>query len=534
MVAALHALPRYLMVTGFAIALFVAAGSPLLPLGPDQAMFAWVGSVILDGGVPYTDAWDIKGPLTHYVYALAAALFGRQEFSIRILDIIAVLSCSWLLRRLVLRLSGDNGFSANCAVILFCLNYYAGGYADTAQPDGWGGMVILGVAALLLGTSSRPYFVMSTVGALIALAALFKPTFLIYALLPCAFATAQREPVTRRLLLLASCLLAFSVVVVAAILLLARAGALRDFLDVQRYLYTTYQHNGHTLFSVFTVLPWTLYNFGLLIPYLLVPIGLWRIRAHSSNRCAAFVTVWFILANIAVIVQGRYWQDHMLPAATATALIAGVALGYLGHQSINLKQPRPAAYALGLFVLLAALAPVAGRALSRNNQWLAYLAGFETRADYIAQVMKPFNEVREPFNYLELRALSEYIAQHSQPDDRLVVWGWDVSVFNMSGRRSATRFGVFQPLIAEGPVQDHYRRRFLQEITSCSPAYIIVDTRGAWFFRDGAGLGLLDEFPEDIRGLKLLDEFPEFRQLVHSQYRLASTVGVYQVWTRLR
>ena len=521
MVGVLRALPGQLTLFGFAIVLFLAAGSLFLPLGPDQAIFTWVGTVILDGGIPYRDAWEIKGPITHYVYALATALFGREEVAIRILDIAFVVSCCWLLRRLVLRLNEGDTFGANCAVILFCLLYYAGGYADIAQPEGWGGMVIAGVGALLLGPSRRSQRVMVAVGALIAIAVLIKPTFIVYLLLPCLFGTVPRTTATARLPALVSCLLSFVAVIGAAVLLLMYVGALNDLLDMLRYLYTTYPQTKYPLLSAFTVLPRTLYEFGLLVPYLLVPLGLWRIRRCATNRSAMLVAAWFGLANLTVLVQGRYWQDHWLPAAAATAVIVGVASTHVGRHLRLRDQQRVGAGVLALLLLLLAFAPIAARALSRNHQWPAYAIGLTTRDEYVAHVLKPFNEVRHPFNYLELRTLADFIARHSRPDDRLVVWGWDVSVFIMSGRRSATRFGVFQPLVDEGAVRDEYRSTFLREIAAQAPAYIIIDTRGAWAY-------------EGTAGLDLLHEFPEFERLVHSRYELRNALGAYQIWTRIR
>ena len=48
------------------------------PLARDQGLFAYSGQVILDGGVPYQDLYEQKGPATHYTFALALALFGES------------------------------------------------------------------------------------------------------------------------------------------------------------------------------------------------------------------------------------------------------------------------------------------------------------------------------------------------------------------------------------------------------------------------------------------------------------------------
>jgi hypothetical protein len=76
------------------IALFAALSfiwapvSLLLPAGRDQGIFAWVAEVMLQGGLPYADAWEVKGPAAHFAYALALLIFGKTEFAIRAFDLV--------------------------------------------------------------------------------------------------------------------------------------------------------------------------------------------------------------------------------------------------------------------------------------------------------------------------------------------------------------------------------------------------------------------------------------------------------------
>ena len=49
------------------LAALAAVVSLWWPYGWDQGAMAWVGDTIVDGGMPYRDAWDVKGPLTYYV-----------------------------------------------------------------------------------------------------------------------------------------------------------------------------------------------------------------------------------------------------------------------------------------------------------------------------------------------------------------------------------------------------------------------------------------------------------------------------------
>lgn len=513
------ALHRVIVVLGFVVVVYVSLGSLALPQGPDQAIFAWAGDVILDGGVPYRSAWDIKGPLTYYIYAFAEGVFGRREISIRLLDFGIILCGCGLLRSVVLRLNGRNTFGANCAVICYCLLYYTGGYADTAQPEGWGALLMLAVVALLVIPDVWEPKATAAAGALMACAALIKPTYLIYLSLPVVYIAATQASCRHQLwVALRFFFLGFSLPLGLAVLVLLQTAALSDFIDVLRYLYTTYETvDRPSGLAALSALPVSLFNTGILSPLLFVPIGLREILNRKSGPVAISIATWLALAILTVIIQAQYWQDHWLPAALATSTIFGAAMSDIGPQTAS-RRTGPFGTTITLvLVILITIAPPGWRSLSRNVSWPAYVLGFQSEPDYIHQVTAPFNEVEEPYNYTVMRRLSNFIATHSQSNDQMVVWGWDVAVFNMSGRRSATRFGVFQPLIEDGPVKARYQRTFLREFASNNPKYVVVDTRGGWFMSDDSGL-------------KLLSGFPEFEHALHAHYRVLTVLDVYQVW----
>ena len=534
------ALRKVLVCLGFAAVAYVSVGSLALPHGPDQAIFAWIGDVILDGGVPYRNAWDIKGPFTYYIYAFAQGVLGQREIAIRLFDLVTILCGCWLLRKLVARLNGGNGFGASCAVVCYCLIYYSGGYADTAQPEGWGGLLILAVLWLLVvreaGTPEADQWPPATAalaGVLIACAALIKPTFLIYIALPVVHLFvvlfSGRRPPWKGLFHI---FLGFFLVLGLALALLFEAAALKDFGDILQYLYTTYETVDRPGWSdALRAFPVSLLDTGILVPLLVVPIGLLETWRRNSRAVAVSMLTWLLLAITTVTVQAQFWQDHWLPAALATSAIFGVALNRFGLQDGRLSvdevrrtgEPRAAGIfgttAALVIVLLVTFVPQGWRAVARNSHWPVYVLGFEERHHYIRQVTAPFNEVSEPYNYTVLCRLSSFIAAHSQPSDRLAIWGWDVPVFTMSGRESATRFGVFQPLIEEGPVKSKYQRMFLDELAGNDPKYVVVDTHGAYFMPAGSGL-------------QLLHEFPEFDRYLQIHYRLLTNLDVYQVWIR--
>ena len=504
-------------VIGSLLVLYMAIGSLVFPEGPDQAIFTWIGTVILDGGVPYRDGVDIKGPLTYYIYALAQVLFGRNEASIRVLDLAMVVVGCWLLRRLVLRLTDGDSFGANCAVIFVCAMYYGGGYADTAQPEGWGGTLVLATVVILLEQSSNTYMKMVSAGVLIALATLIKPTFMIYLILPCAVLGTQTFGMTSILVFVSS----FGVTIMIAMVCLMRAGALGDFLDVFGYVYTTYESLGHPSWaSSLNRLPGSVVRFGLLLPYLSAPIVLKSLRKSQGDRAARLIALWIILASATVVIQKRYWHDHWLPAGIALASALGVACSDVRKTYLKVAEGRPLwARYFAAGAIVGALAVPAHRAFSVNDQWPSYALGLKTHDEYVSRVTEPFNVIPTAFNYNELRRISNYIEHSTAPDQRLVVWGWDVSLFVMSHRKSSTRFGVYQQLTEPGALRNKFRTAFMSEISSRPPGEIIVDTRGAWYLPPQTGLALLDDFPE-------------FKRFIEEGYFRKAVLGDYEVWLR--
>ncbi|MCD6459997.1 glycosyltransferase family 39 protein, partial [bacterium] len=45
----------------------------------DEALYSEIANVILDGGVPYRDAWEQKPPGIYFLYALIFFIFGRNN-----------------------------------------------------------------------------------------------------------------------------------------------------------------------------------------------------------------------------------------------------------------------------------------------------------------------------------------------------------------------------------------------------------------------------------------------------------------------
>src|SRR6187549_3343517 len=100
-------------------------------MGRDQGMYANIGRVILAGGTPFVDMWDIKPPPIYYLYALSIGLFGVNSPAIRALDLLFV-----PLGLLGLYLLGSRLASRKLglmAALLFGVFYFNDGFQNLSQ-----------------------------------------------------------------------------------------------------------------------------------------------------------------------------------------------------------------------------------------------------------------------------------------------------------------------------------------------------------------------------------------------------------------
>jgi hypothetical protein len=128
------------------------------PLGSDQSIFFVSAQKILAGAAHYRDIVDIKPPLIYHLYAVAIALFGNGEWSIRLLDLILQIATCWLVATLMLRYSRSL-LAPIVATSAYALLYVGLGNQSTAQTESYVGLLGLGAWMLLYRSrTSRHYF----------------------------------------------------------------------------------------------------------------------------------------------------------------------------------------------------------------------------------------------------------------------------------------------------------------------------------------------------------------------------------------
>ena len=89
----------------FPLLLFFISVGILLPVSPvyrsipgvDPSVYLYVSRQILEGEMPYSDAWDHKQPFLYLLYAFGQWITPGSLWGVWLILVLAVSSCAWML-----------------------------------------------------------------------------------------------------------------------------------------------------------------------------------------------------------------------------------------------------------------------------------------------------------------------------------------------------------------------------------------------------------------------------------------------------
>jgi 4-amino-4-deoxy-L-arabinose transferase-like glycosyltransferase len=514
------------IVTAFGVA---AAGSLFYPFGRDQGIFAWVGDQILAGGVPFLDAWDQKGPATHYTFALVQFIFGRALWGIRVLDLLAVVATQWAIFSLVR--PRTNWFTALTSALIFGALHYRLNDWNTAQPDAWGGMLALAAIAVVArrarkASDSAPGNVGAQflAGALIGVATLYKLTLAVMLLPPLVYTLARARSDRQSLIAPALAIGAgFGATLAFGLACLAAQGGLEAFLEIQ-WTFNRLVHGGYS-----HPISAHLYSFhalalrcGLYLPLLAAGAAtapMWR-----RDRALTLALLTAIGSSLfALLAQRQYFLYHAAPILAPLAALAGIGAAWVPAHVLG-------AWHRGQWARVL-VGPTLALALLWTIQPSYNIAGFRTYvfgemsvAEYRAQ----FN--RRDFSLPALWDVADYIRETTRPDETVLVWAFEPLISYLADRRSVSRFGFHYPLTAcrwpwlsgsatLAELCKAYRTEMVAAVRAHPPAVVAIA------FNDVTILT-----PRSSRDE--LTNFPELHGLILNQYVRDKTIGNFEVWRR--
>jgi hypothetical protein len=447
-------------------------------------MFAYVGSRILEGELPYRDVFDTKPPGVFYANALAQSFGGPSPWAIWGLGVIWIVAAVLILFS-ALRPRGAV-LPAFCATAVFILtlhhpSYYQGGnltevYALLPQA------AVLAIAAAYF--RGRALLLLALAGIMTAAAVLFKPTYLSLGLAFAAVAAAEaflarqwRQGWAR----LAVFALGFALPLAGVALYWAGHGAFGDLWDAVVRFNFVYSSVGFSLQGMYGAFR-TLFveePLSSLTPIVLAcaALFLWRLWVLAQARRRGRTR------------EGR--QEPMAGPAIGTVAVAVVALPLewamltvsgrnFGHYFLT---PLPAMCAVLSCFLFEALRAVREKTIPQP--WAVVLAAILAALGIAWLVEVAVKEVPRPAEVASILRgpwegdsladpLVQRITELSEPTETVFVWADHPELNFLSGRRAPSRYVFSLHLLLPGTGNSARFAELLADLHSDPPALVLT------------------------------------------------------------
>jgi hypothetical protein len=444
------------------------------PMGADQGLYAYVGERILDGGLPYTDAWDQKPPAVHFTYAALRAVWPHDSV-VAAADLAAAIVVGWLLSRLGGVLVRPVTGQVAALLFLFLSNpsfARLAGVSVRAQSETFIAVAVTGAFLLLLRPAATAWRI-AAAGVLFGVAFTFKYNMVVYAaagtlmlfLLP---RKGDGVPPTAPLFLA----LGFVIPVSLMAAIFATRGALPDLYHAT----ITYnvQYAGETYAG-----PLDAIRYLLTFPIERARVdGLWLLggagcavllAASLRSRDRLIAPLWVAAACLAIAINSsRGLPQYFVQAGPALALAAAWAGTLLWNR-------RTVVNVVAIVLVSYGVWRVNNFQKLAENTWhdTQYVTGRTTKPQHLARYGEP--NVRK-YSALAVENLAAYLRVHASEGEAVYIFGFSAGAYVKADRVSASRFFWSRPVIAgfnEG-VPGYGAAGLLADLTRTTPKVIAL------------------------------------------------------------
>jgi hypothetical protein len=491
--------------------------------GRDQSIYSVVARTLLDGGMPYRDAWDFKPPAIYLLYAASRALFGDAAWGIRVIEALGLWLTVAAMSSLAQRFWGEWRIGMLAGALAALLHAQLD-FWHTAQPETFGGM--LTVAALAAGADARASrWRLALAGALLGFAGMLKPPLAGGGVVLAAWLGWMRHRANESRAHAAAPLawIALGGVACAAAFVawFAWRGALGEMLDTMlRFTphYTALSWDGASLAGLLfeATTQWLLHYGGAMSAGLALAALQWRsLRAQTGAGLLLGIA---LVQLVGVALQGKLFAYHYGALWPVTAMLAG----YGWWRAWRWARHRGAVH--GALVALALIVSASLRTATKDlpqSFWrrcierarIALMARDDQGAiDALATVA----DVDAAAN----RALAVELRERTTDDDVIYVWGFEPALYDLSGRRAASRYIYNVPQRVAWSADDA-RATLLRELTARPPAALVVVEADA--MPDVTG-------NIDSSRQVLAFHFPELATFIHDNYGMVKRSGDFELW----
>jgi hypothetical protein len=498
--------------------------------GRDQGIYAMVGKSLLEGGMPYRDAWDFKPPGIFLVYAAARALFGANPMGVRVLEVLGLMAMVALMVRLARDWWGEPrvGWLAGGLAILAHAQL---DFWHTAQPESFGGM--LTILGLLVGTRGRPVAWLGA-GVLFGVAGLMKPPLagggavlalaLALELYHSGRATLARSDAARRAARpIALIALGGALPIAACLAWFWARGALGDLHEVLMVFTPHYTKLGWEGASVIGMAYWGfttwLFNYSSPISIGLLLLLALRPAPHERRRVGLLAGV-IAIQLVGIVMQGKFFPYHYGAIWPVTALLAGLGLNKVFERAARRGLAGVALFFLGLGVVALGRSATKDTPDSFLDRCFARLVLLttpqldETARDALASVA----DVNAAAN----RQVAKILRDQVPAGEPVYIYGFEPVIYDLADRRPATRFLYNVPQRVPW-AEDKMRAVLMDDLAKNPPRAIVVERRDVFPSVTGTTIDSADT----------LDSFPALRDLIATRYRHFEQIEDFEIYLAL-
>ena len=469
------------------------------PLERDEGEYAYMGQLLLQGILPYIEAYNMKFPGIYFIYAIILAIFGEESSSIHFSLLLVNLGTSILIFLLGKRLLNRTvGMVASVSFLMVTLSPSIQGLWANSEHF-LVAFAIAGILLMFIAVEKDHLGILFLSGLLLGSAFLIKQPGVFFALFGIVYLSWMLKgklPVSLKEFCLRVGVFIFGILMpIASVMILysitGNFGAFWFWTFEYAFQYASLisVSQGMTLLQMRLVeigIP----NFPIALGALL---GLTALMFNKDLKPKRVFLYGFFIASFLAICPGFYFRPHyFVLLVPAVCLLTGTGIHWLA-QKITPSNKRWVALSCVVAVLVV-------YPLATQRKFIFQLSPLEaSRAVY---GINPFPEAVE---------IASYIEENTDEEDMIAVIGSEPQIYFYSKRRAATGFLYTYALMEPHDFALEMQRDMIHEIESNKPKYIIlVNIPTSWLMR-----------PDSER---LLIEWGE--QYLHQNYTLAGVVDI--------
>ncbi len=523
-------------IVSFSLVAFCLLQLVTMRFGRDQGIYAVVANGMLHGQMPYRDVWDFKPPGIYFVYALALAVFGRNEWGIRIFEAASIASL-WPAFHVLSKKLLHSDVAGRVAIAVTAMALAQLEFWHSAQPETFGGVLVvwgaacvaifLDNAAILTSRRSRIGWLLLS-GVLFGAAGLMKPYLAGAAVVSLIWVwwtargttTRQQRYVWAFGLGIATCLPLGAI----GIWIMA-SGAWNDFFETLFVFAPAYVGNTlsprHFPSLVYQASTSAIFGFSALIgigsSLTIICLG----KQRSLIGGTAFIAGLAATNVIGIAMQAKFFPYHFAAVLPILALMAapGLVSGWRWAWQFG-RGGQICSICAGLFAVDAVAAT---RDLSESfmtRSWRRTTALLESDEGRRCSVAAELNSVAD-VSYAGDLALADWLRANVAEDEPIYIWGFEPFVYQAADRVPASRFIYNVPQRASW--SESWARPALMRELDLSPPKSVAVAHADIF---PAVTGNLMDSAQALR------TFPALERLIRDHYEAAGRIDDFDVYLR--